>query len=96
MRGKISTIVYCQRNGIEKIFEKLKSLGILAISIVDRVIWKRKAKDKHLRKQYLTLHQPDKLEIKTFQIIHRYGENLRTLVAQTKRKNRFQQRFESS
>ena len=87
-RAKISSIVYCQRIGTEELFEKLKNSGILTISIANHLISKRKAKDTRFRNQYLALHQPDVLEIKTFRIIRRYHENLRTFVAKTKRENR--------
>ena len=72
--AKTSAIAYCQRTKIEEIFEKFKESGILTISIIDDLTSKRKAKDKRLRKQYLTLQQHDTLEIKTFRIISRYGK----------------------
>ena len=54
----------------------------LTISIVNQLISKREPR---ISKQYLALRQPDKLEIKVFQIFRR--ETFRTLVAKTKRKN---------
>ena len=85
---KISVFFYWKRTGTEEIFEKSKSSAIPTISIVNHLISKRKANDERLRKQYLALNQPDKLKIKTFRIFRRNGENLRTLVAKTRRKIR--------
>ena len=86
-RAKISATAYCHCSGTEETFEKLNNSCILTISRVDHLISKRMAKNKWLRKQYLALHQPDKLEIKFFQIFRRHGENIRTIIAKTKRKN---------
>ena len=69
-------------------FEKLKSSSFLIISIVDHLISKRKAKEKILREQYLSLPQPVELEIQFFWIVRRYGNNLKIIVAKNKKQNR--------
>ena len=79
-RAKIGNIVYCQRIGTKETFEKLKNSVIVTISIANHLISKGKAKDTRFRRQYLALHQPDVLKIKTFRIIRRYDENLRTFL----------------
>ena len=86
-RVAIGPFIYCQRTGIEEIFEKLICSGIITICIVNQLILKRNITNEWLGKQYLALYQTNRLEIKNFLIICRYGGKLKKLVATTKRKN---------
>ena len=84
----ITAIVYCRRNGTDKIEKELEKTGILVLNIVEDFISKRKAKDQILNEKYKELHQPPSLELKTLLLLRRYGADLSTLKAKKKRNRR--------
>ena len=85
----ITAIVYCRRNGTDKIEKELEKTGILVLNIVEDFISKRKIKDqKILNEKYKELHQPPSLELKTLLLLRRYSADLSTLKAKKKRNRR--------
>ena len=77
---RISTIVYCRREGSSCIFEELVSTGILVIPAAKNLISKRKQKNRWLQENLGEVHLAKSVERRFIHTILKRSGNLKYIV----------------